>query len=188
MPYALSFDKHPFSKSFVSKFRLEVRPAKRIYARCPIEQISPLHLSRRLANGIGDGDLDGCWVWVKERSSNGYGRLTFCRRTVGAHRLAYALAINDVAADAVAMHKCDNPPCINPKHLLVGTASNNNRDKINKHRHLLKITNSEKEQIFYLLSKGHPKKNIAQLFGVNPSTLWRALKKDESAPFCELPT
>ena len=76
----------------------------------------------------------GCWEWTKAISSAGYG---FVRRRNGggivlAHRLAAEIVGNINGLNV--LHKCDNPKCVNPSHLFLGTYSENTRDMINKSR------------------------------------------------------
>lgn len=73
----------------------------------------------------------GCWEWNGYRS-NGYGRL----RGEPVTRLMWKMTTGeDVAPDRHMCHKCDNPPCVNPAHLFVGTRSDNMRDMVDKGRH-----------------------------------------------------
>ena len=74
-----------------------------------------------------------CWIWVGTRFRNGYGRTGDGR---GAHRVAYELTVGKIPDGAVAMHKCDNPPCVRPDHLQLGTALLNSEDMRAKGRGL----------------------------------------------------
>lgn len=80
-----------------------------------------------------------CWIWAGSTDRDGYGLATVKdpKRTRGAHRLAAARARNvdvDELAGQVVMHTCDNPPCVNPSHLRVGTQLENVRDMHAKRR------------------------------------------------------
>ena len=83
----------------------------------------------------GTQSPDHCWEWSGSRTLGGYGTLSFRRRRVYAHRLSVTLAGIDVPEGMVVMHSCDNPPCVNPAHLRVGTQEDNVRDKVEKGRH-----------------------------------------------------
>lgn len=72
-----------------------------------------------------------CWPWNGAKNAKGYGR---CHGTV-AHRLAYSLAIGPIPDGQVLRHKCDNPSCCNPKHLVPGTQSQNMSDMRSRDRH-----------------------------------------------------
>lgn len=77
-----------------------------------------------------------CWIW--DGTKNGYGYGIFLmpgERPVRAHRYSYELYVGKIPKGKIIMHTCDNPPCVNPLHLKVGTRGENNRDTSRKHRH-----------------------------------------------------
>lgn len=77
---------------------------------------------------------DGCWVWTAGRRG-GYGDFYTGGKTVRAHRLAYKLWVAPVVGPrAFVCHRCDNPWCVNPEHLFVGTHRDNMRDMVEKGR------------------------------------------------------
>jgi len=77
-----------------------------------------------------------CWEWQGWKWSNGYGGLSYMRARLKAHRLSWAFANGKPypPPQVYICHTCDNPPCVNPKHLFEGNALKNNRDKISKGR------------------------------------------------------
>lgn len=80
-----------------------------------------------------------CWVWQGHTNKQGYGRIKWGgKRSMTTHRLAFAVAndlnVNDLPPSVVIRHTCDNPPCVNPDHLLAGTHADNCRDKIERGR------------------------------------------------------
>ena len=77
---------------------------------------------------------NGCWEWTG-RTTKGYGRLRFWGKTRRAHRVAYALAVAPVPDEIFVCHACDNPKCVRPDHLFLGTAIDNNADMVAKARH-----------------------------------------------------
>lgn len=80
-------------------------------------------------------DREGdCWEWRGYVHSGGYGRISFFRRSYEAHRVAYALTKGDPLGQCVC-HRCDNPTCVNPAHLFLGTRDDNNQDMVRKDRH-----------------------------------------------------
>jgi len=80
--------------------------------------------------------VDDCWVWNRAIMGKGYGHLSRNGKWVRAHRLSYMLWHNCVLKPSQkVLHNCDNPPCVNPEHLFLGTQGDNNRDMASKGRH-----------------------------------------------------
>ena len=75
-----------------------------------------------------------CWEWQRCTNKYGYGNLKFEKKTVIAHRLAYKLANDFLPNELCVLHRCDNPKCVNPGHLFLGTRKDNNRDREAKGR------------------------------------------------------
>ena len=81
--------------------------------------------------------MDDCIEFQGYKDKGGYGRKRFGSKIFKAHRLAYCEAKNIDIKDIdglVVMHTCDNPPCVNPAHLVLGTQKENVDDKMNKNR------------------------------------------------------
>jgi hypothetical protein len=76
-----------------------------------------------------------CWVWTAAKCSSGYGNFYFGGRVVQAHRVALALFRGIDAGESLVCHHCDNPKCVNPDHLFLGTHQDNADDKMRKGRH-----------------------------------------------------
>ena len=78
----------------------------------------------------------GCWEWQTYRDEDGYGQFYFRGRTRSAHRIAWEITYGPIANGLWVLHECDNPPCVRPDHLYLGTATDNNRDTVNRGRHV----------------------------------------------------
>lgn len=110
----------------------------------------------------------GCHVWLACRNKKGYGLFQVGRRSVHAHRVAYALMNGDIPDGMFVCHMCDNPCCVNPDHLFLGTHDDNMRDMVSKGRSLRRLT---KEQVTEIIERydrgGVTQRELAAEYGVS---------------------
>lgn len=94
---------------------------------------------------------DECWWWIGPTVSSGYGKIRVGNETRLAHRVAWEMFLGEsIPTGMQILHKCDNPLCVRPGHLFMGTAEDNMQDKVAKGR--AKTHNSYKTRCKY----GHP--------------------------------
>jgi hypothetical protein len=80
---------------------------------------------------------DQCWLWTgrpHRDGPSGYGRIRARGKTMKAHRFAYILACGDIPDGILVRHTCDNPICVRPDHLVLGTDQDNMQDKVDRGR------------------------------------------------------
>lgn len=74
-----------------------------------------------------------CWDWKAEKDIKGYGIMNYSK-TTKAHRISWLIHYGDIPEGMLVCHHCDNPSCVNPNHLFLGTVKDNNLDKVSKGR------------------------------------------------------
>ncbi len=133
-------------------------------------------------------ELGPCWEWTGRRIPKGYGQIG--RRYT--HRLSYTMAFGDIPDGLWVLHRCDNPPCLRPDHLFLGTNTDNQRDSAAKGRngrwthpertvrgarcHTAKLTSQQVHDVRrrFRPGRGHPD-NMARLadeYGVSRSSIY----------------
>jgi hypothetical protein len=95
-------------------------------------------LEERFWNFVDKKSEDECWHWTGQILATGYGRISLGAKkdgNEGAHRVSWKLHNKkDIPSGMFVMHKCDNPKCVNPYHLSIGTPKDNTQDMIAKGR------------------------------------------------------
>jgi hypothetical protein len=122
----------------------------------------------------------GCWPWTRGRDKDGYGKLAYGsmhnRKHVRAHRVVWELFYGEIIPGHWVLHRCDNPPCVNPMHLWLGTPSQNTRDCLSKNRRRsargesngqAKLTAEQVLKIRERYAAGERRQHIADELGVS---------------------
>lgn len=95
-----------------------------------------ISVTERLWDKIEKRGSDECWLWKAKSFANyGYGRLEVNGKPVRAHRLVYEETYGPIPENLMVRHTCDNPLCCNPKHLILGTQTDNMRDMLERGRY-----------------------------------------------------
>lgn len=125
------------------------------------------------------GSIGNCWEWRAKRFPNRYGCLRYGSKgkTWLAHRFSFEIFYGHPPHGFIVRHDCDNPPCVNPSHLSIGTQADNARDKIKRFRSLkgtrcpaAKLTWKKVLEIRGLYKTGRfTQVQLGRKFGVNQS-------------------
>lgn len=114
-----------------------------------------------------------CWLWVGAKLWSGHGKFLLCHVDgkscfQGAHRCSWWIEYGDIPSGLGVLHKCDNPSCVNPEHLFLGTQKDNMRDMDNKKRRGVarKLSVDDVSDIRLLVSFKMKDEDVAKLFGV----------------------
>lgn len=137
-------------------------------------------LHDRLWANIKKAGPDDCWPWGASTNRDGYGSIgDGQRRTILTHRAAYEDVSGPIPPGLCVLHRCDNPPCCNPRHLFLGTRADNAADRSAKGRGAdrrgekhwqVKLT---EKQVLAIRSANGPHRSIAAQYGIAYSTVGR---------------
>jgi hypothetical protein len=137
----------------------------------------------RFNSGYVVNEKTGCWDWVKSKNCKGYGMF---RSHVSnkAHRFSYHHFVGVIPNGLHVLHKCDNPSCVNPEHLFLGTHQDNMADKVDKGRHKngrendsYKPTDDVLQTILELRKHGKTTYDISEKTGLHSTTVGRYLNR-----------
>lgn len=77
----------------------------------------------------------GCWTWLASKKHDGYGKRKHNGKMTTAHRVSFEMEFGPIPDGLAVLHRCDNPPCVRPDHLFLGTQQENIADMVAKGRH-----------------------------------------------------
>lgn len=117
-----------------------------------------------------------CWEWTRTRDKDGYGIFCFGGENYRAHRYSFMLTTGNLDKKILVLHKCDNPGCVNPSHLFLGTHRDNVLDMIKKGRGNFvgtpKLTKVQAQKIKKMYASGKFfQRELAEMFGVKRRTI-----------------
>lgn len=138
-------------------------------------------------NTIRPESGDGCWEWTGYKSTHGYGKVRVGGPQVLAHRVSYTIFVGPISPFQQALHKCDNPGCVNPDHIFLGTSKDNMADMARKKRYRpchgeknyrAMFTDAQVVEIRELWDSGAKYKDIARRFGCKKEPIKRICRND----------
>lgn len=147
-----------------------------------IRKKSPEKLVERFWAKVDTGG--DCWLWTGATYYNGYGVFNIESRNHTAHRAAWILFRGPVPDGILVLHHCDNPPCVRPDHLFLGTPKENTQDMVSKGRstagerhRLAKLSVENVLEIRSLHRDGMVQRRIAERFEVSYATINLIVKR-----------
>ena len=146
-------------------------------------------IEERFWNKVDVGDPEECWNWTASIDSSGYGQIGYEHRLIHAQRLSWIIHNGEIPKGICVLHKCDNPPCVNPSHLFLGTHQDNSDDKRAKGRGgytgvlgskhpAAKLTEENVLEIRHLYPSGKfTQKELGEMYGVVHTAISRIINR-----------
>lgn len=143
-------------------------------------------IEKRFWEKVKRGSKKECWLWLGHTHCKGHGQIYYMGRAHYAHRVAWILSIGEIPHGLFVLHACDNPPCVNPSHLFLGTQQNNVADMVAKGRMAYgekrarkgennggaKLKEADVLQIRERAAKGELLRLLADDFAVTEQCIW----------------
>jgi hypothetical protein len=138
-------------------------------------------------------DASGCWIWTASYNPSGYGQFNLDgKKPMLAHRAAWIIYRGAIPACESSgygthhiCHKCDNPKCVNPDHLFLGTNQENMDDKMQKGRHVYGVSLGEKhgnaklteEIVRAIRVSDETDAQLSKRYGISRSSIYAARRR-----------
>lgn len=135
----------------------------------------PLNIA--IPKRIAFAGRDECWLWMGQRDKDGYGTLSRRPLPIRVHRWMWEQVHGPIPSGLQIRHACDNPPCVNPAHMSLGTSKDNKHDSVRKDRHargaIIGTSVLTEELVQQIRATKGTLMTVAVKFGVHWSTIAR---------------
>jgi hypothetical protein len=122
-------------------------------------------------NILGEND---CWNWLGSKNKDGYGHVGRNKKNITASKYAWNITYGEIPDGMCVLHKCDNPTCVNPNHLYLGTRKQNSKDTKDRNRmgnSGNRLSLKEIDKIKLMKNQGITNKEIGDCFNIAISTI-----------------
>lgn len=133
----------------------------------------------------------GCWEWTGSRDKKGYGHIMSAQRVpLLSHRVSWEFSNGEIPPGLLVLHRCDNPGCVNPAHLFLGTHKDNTRDMLAKGReangclivrgetvHTARLKEHQIPEILAAAAAGERQRSIARRYDVSAGTIFMVIHR-----------
>lgn len=152
----------------------------------PVRRKTPPRLEREQSLSLhSEPNNSGCIIWTGPIVSGGYGAMSVNGDQQLAHRAAWEVSSGQAIPDGMVIrHSCDNPPCVNPEHLSLGSYADNSRDMVKRKRnkygervHTAVLKEEEVLKLRRLSDDGWSYNMLAEKFGISKSTVYAVVKR-----------
>lgn len=145
----------------------------------------PETLPRRFWEKVNKKEDNECWEWTASKHWAGYGMILLeDRKQIKAHRASWLLHNGTIPKEAHVLHHCDNPGCVNPRHLYLGNHKDNMKDMVERGRSATgrrhssaKLDEVKVAEIRFLCSRGISQRKAARWYGVSQATVWSLIHR-----------
>ena len=145
-------------------------------------------MESRFWSKVDKNNIKECWGWTASLNNKGYGQFYTGKTMMTAHRTSWMLTNGNIPKGLNVLHKCDNPLCVNPEHLFLGTLSDNMQDCRDKGRLVMpntkgcnhgrsRLTSSDVKEIRDLASVMY-QREISGIYGISRGAIGRIIRRE----------